>query len=135
MGESRPVPGFAGYLATSEGEILSKKTGRPLRTQAHYRTGHLRVRLYSDRVKPVVRALKGSLIVSRHADVYVHVAVCMAWHGPKPFEGACVLHWDDDPLNNAPSNLRWGTHKENSADRLRNSMDSDGFDWGCGLWR
>ena len=32
----------------------------------------------------------------------------------------CVLHWDDDPLNNDLGNLRWGTMTENIKDRERN---------------
>ena len=43
----------------------------------------------------------------------VHQLVCEAFHGPKPFDDALVLHLDEDPSNNRPENLRWGTHKEN----------------------
>jgi len=80
--------------------------------------------------------------------MYIHVLVCLAWNGPPPFEGALVLHLDDNPGNNKPANLRWGTAKENAAYRDMNSceqrfaaerewakwkpsssIDSDGFDW------
>jgi hypothetical protein len=30
-----------------------------------------------------------------------------------PFERAVVMHMDDDPGNNRPENLKWGTQKEN----------------------
>jgi hypothetical protein len=43
----------------------------------------------------------------------VHALVCEAFHGVKPFPSAIVLHLDEDPSNNAPTNLRWGTRKEN----------------------
>ncbi|AUQ74789.1 HNH endonuclease signature motif containing protein [Phaeobacter piscinae] len=43
----------------------------------------------------------------------VHQLVCEAFHGPKPFPKAIVLHMDEDPSNNRPENLRWGTRKEN----------------------
>lgn len=43
----------------------------------------------------------------------VHALVCEAFHGPKPFPSAIVLHLDEDPSNNTPVNLRWGTRKEN----------------------
>lgn len=43
----------------------------------------------------------------------VHKLVCEAFHGPKPFVGAIVLHKDDNPMNNRPENLKWGTQKEN----------------------
>lgn len=43
----------------------------------------------------------------------IHILVCEAFHGPKPFPGAIVIHLDEEPSNNAESNLRWGTRKEN----------------------
>ena len=43
----------------------------------------------------------------------VHRLVCEAFHGKPPFDGAIVLHLDEDPSNNRPENLRWGTRKEN----------------------
>jgi hypothetical protein len=39
--------------------------------------------------------------------------ICEAFHGPAPFSEAVVMHLDEDPTNNVPSNLRWGTQKEN----------------------
>ena len=33
-----------------------------------------------------------------------------------------VLHWDDNPANNAVENLRWGTYSDNSSDRARNGI-------------
>jgi hypothetical protein len=39
--------------------------------------------------------------------------VCEAFHGPPPVERAVVMHLDDDPGNNRPENLKWGTQKEN----------------------
>ncbi len=39
---------------------------------------------------------------------------------PNPDNKPCVLHWDDNPLNNHVSNLRWGTNKENTQDMFRN---------------
>lgn len=39
--------------------------------------------------------------------------VCEAFHGPKPFPKAVAIHIDENPANNTPQNLRWGTQKEN----------------------
>lgn len=39
--------------------------------------------------------------------------VCEAFHGPKPFAKAVTIHLDEDPSNNKPDNLKWGTQKEN----------------------
>ena len=43
----------------------------------------------------------------------VHLLVCETFHGLKPFEGAVVMHLDDNPSNNSSNNLRWGSQKEN----------------------
>ncbi len=43
----------------------------------------------------------------------IHQLVCEAFHGPKPSPKHIVLHLDEDPSNNTPINLRWGTRKEN----------------------
>ena len=53
---------------------------------------------------------------------YVHRLVAYAWIGkPKPHQIE-VLHWDDNPKNNHYLNLRWGTHKENMNDMIRNNV-------------
>lgn len=128
---TNPIPGYAGYLATSDGQVIGK-SGQPLRTRSHWRTGHLRVRLYHRDAPPRVVDRRGSLHLERYTDLYVHVAVALAFHGPRPFEGALVRHWDDDPTNNRPSNLCWGTRLDNADDARRNSRDDDGFDWATG---
>ena len=46
-------------------------------------------------------------------NIKIHQAVCEAFHGPKPFPEAVVIHLDEDGHNNRPENLKWGTQKEN----------------------
>lgn len=137
---TRPIPGFPGYLATDVGQVLGKN-GQPLRPRAHSRTGHERVRLYNSDLPPRTGG--------RYADVYVHVAVALAYHGPRPFPGAMVLHLDDNAHNNHPATLRWGTAKENAQHRDMGALeqadmvararqvwgervDAGGFDWQLG---
>lgn len=111
--EWREVPGYPGIWASSLGRV--------------HRRGRDGLKSAGQRSRPtfgaqVVRNPKsgatyrscavrwvglGSLSVSR--------LVCAAFHGPQPTpEESYVLH-DDDPLNNAPKNLRWGTQAENLA--------------------
>lgn len=52
-----------------------------------------------------ITGLRKTFIVAR--------LVCEAFHGTAPHEGAVVMHLDEDPSNNRPSNLRWGTQREN----------------------
>lgn len=52
-------------------------------------------------------------------NVFIHVLVCTAFHGPKPSSKHEVCHRDGNKLNNKASNLRWGTRKENIEDSVR----------------
>lgn len=46
--------------------------------------------------------------------------ICEAFNGPAPREGLDTVHIDEDSSNNQPSNLKWGTHKENmNCDKFR----------------
>lgn len=47
--------------------------------------------------------------------------ICQAFHGPKPFKGACCCHEDDDPRNNCKANLRWDTRAANTKEAHRNN--------------
>jgi hypothetical protein len=49
---------------------------------------------------------------TKHKTYKVARLVCEAFHGP-PFDRAVAMHLDDDPANNRPENLKWGTVKEN----------------------
>lgn len=49
----------------------------------------------------------------KFGNIKVHRAVCEAFHGLPPFDNAVVIHLDENALNNNPSNLKWGTQKEN----------------------
>lgn len=41
-----------------------------------------------------------------------HRLICEAFNGPSP-AGAVCMHLDENSANNEPSNLKWGTQKEN----------------------
>lgn len=105
----RPIPNWAGYFASDEGDIYSDTgwRGSGLRKmQAHPKgtsSTYLQVRLTK---------------AGRRRSVAVHRLVAAAFHGPCP-EGYQCRHLDGDPLNNRPDNLRWGTPAENYADRAK----------------
>jgi len=50
--------------------------------------------------------------------VLVHRLVCKAFHGNPPTKKHHAAHKDGNGLNNAASNLRWATAKENEADKV-----------------
>lgn len=50
-----------------------------------------------------------------------HRLICH-FHSEQPNNDFIAAHWDDDPDNNRPHNLRWATHSENSRDARRNGF-------------
>lgn len=109
----KPVPSLPGVMASSEGRLLLPPRYSPLPNGGY--------RLYApEPVDGVVtRASKDAAheyrgYWARHfGNIKVHRAVCEAFHGPSPFDGAVVIHLDENALNNRPDNLKWGTQKEN----------------------
>lgn len=118
--EWRPVVGWEGFYEVSSiarirslPRVLTKSNGRLLTIPGRMLSpfplpsGYLFVNLK--------RGNTGKL--SR-----VHRLVAEAFI-PNPHELPQVLHWDDDRSNNRVENLRWGTDRENKADRLRNGRN------------
>ena len=57
----------------------------------------------------------------------LHILVCTAFHGPRPFNTVCC-HRDDDKLNNVASNLYWGSIAQNAKDAIKNRRLKVGSD-------
>jgi hypothetical protein len=56
----------------------------------------------------------------------VHRLVIQAFGGPPPSPDAMCCHGDGNRGHNAPRNLRWGTGKDNAADRLKHGTEAIG---------
>lgn len=96
------VPGASNYLVASDGRVASLVKRRP-RILRPLRCGEYQaVQLRCD---------DGS-----YRREYVHRLVLECIHGPAP-EGMEARHLDGNRDNNALGNLRWGTRKENHADK------------------
>lgn len=109
----KPVPSCPGLMASSWGRLKL-----PDRHNVPLPNGGTRSYLAKPVKGTIIWKNKGTYPVRNYTtrefgNVKIHRAVCEAFHGPSPFEGAVVMHIDDDPLNNVPSNLKWGTQKEN----------------------
>ena len=108
MSEWRDIPGFDGYQASDDGCVRRNFVGRH---------GHP-----AKVLRPAVES-NGYLSVGiRRVGIArktyaVHRLVCAAFHGPPPTSEYQVAHSDGSRTNNAPSNLRWATGKENAGDR------------------
>lgn len=48
---------------------------------------------------------------------FVHRLVAEAFHGPAPDGRPYACHGDNNPQNNVPGNLRWGSPSDNSQDK------------------
>lgn len=113
--EWRKVPSKPGILASSLGRVhrvsdagLARQGARSAPTYGTL--VRQRVGQNGEYVKRVVQWRGfGLLLVSR--------LICEAWHGPAPFDGAVVMHLDDDSLNNRPGNLKWASQWENLSTR------------------
>lgn len=109
----KPVPSRPGLMASSLGRVCL--------TPCTAKMPHGGTRAYNP--KPtfghVAWSKKGARHTyrahcsKRHGNIKVHRAVCEAFHGPQPHEGAVVIHLNEDAHDNRPENLRWGTQKEN----------------------
>lgn len=109
----KPVPSLPGVMASTLGRIKlpPRKAAMP----------HGGIREYNP--KPIYGTITRASKTARHShmgvyskffgNIKVHRAVCEAFHGPAPFDGAVVIHLDENAHNNQPKNLKWGTQKEN----------------------
>lgn len=105
----RPVPGYDGlYEVSDEGNVRSlhgqygRPGPRPLAQPVSVR-GYQAVTMYRN---------------GGQATCKVHNLVAETFIGPRP-SGLEVRHLDGNPLNNAVSNLAYGTHSENTLDSVR----------------
>lgn len=102
----KPVPDFPGYCVGSNGTAWSSlryaawRQLKPIPDQ----TGHLRLAL---------RAGGATFPIA------LHHLILEAFVGKRP-GGMVGCHFDDDPANNRPSNLRWDTSSGNVSDAMRN---------------
>jgi hypothetical protein len=86
--------------------------GRVL-TPERSRNGYLRVKLQVGG--------RGSRV-----NLFVHRAVCEAFHGPRPSSASVCRHLNDQQDDNRAENLAWGSVAENRADAVRNGRVARG---------
>lgn len=96
----------AGYLVSSLGRIMRA----PYRAKVNRGVGF---RSYGGKAWDGCWDGNRYIFQFRGKTYKVHRLVCEAFHGPAPFDGAVVMHLDEDSRNNSPQNLRWGTQREN----------------------
>ena len=117
MKEWRNVPGFPCYyinIDTQEGRCIKKyKNGKIRELNQTVRNG----RIYW-------------CLTNNHKEYFWQAARWIALTFPELvqneyFEGAEICHEDNNSMNNQPSNLKWGTHKENMNNYLTRKQHSE----------
>lgn len=105
-----PIPGHEGYEASTHGRVRSPRG--VLKPWTSNRLGHLKIGLSGGRRE------------------WLHRVICLAFYGPCPPELE-VRHLDGNPTNNHVHNLRYGTHSENMADKVRHGTVPMRYDAEC----
>ena len=113
--EWRLIPSAAGYAigfkVSSDGYSKNRK-GDVLGIQWSHLGGYAQF---------AIRRADGSL-----TKAYMHRVVCMAFHGMPTGERTQACHIDGNVRNNAASNIRWGTRRENALDAIRHGTTARG---------
>ena len=114
----RPAVGWEGAYSVSDlGRVRSESRSIAMRNG---RTRRLAEKILKPSQSP--KNLRMILVLcdeSGRTTVSVDKLVMEAFVGPRP-AGLERLHWDDDPTNNALSNLRYGSRSDNLRDAVRN---------------
>lgn len=126
----KPIPGWEHrYEVSSDGQVRSKdsrvnagKNGSGIAT----RKGRV--------LKPVQKSGRYLCVTladgARREQRFIHDIVAEVFIGPKP-NGMETRHLDDVRSNNTVTNIRYGTHRDNEDDRMRNGRVPRGERHGC----
>lgn len=109
----KPVPSLPGIMASNEGRLLLPPRYAPLPNGGFRQYSPEPTAGVVRRASPSASYSYRAIYAKGFGNIRVHRAVCEAFHGPAPFEGAVVIHMDEDAHNNRPENLKWGTQQEN----------------------
>ena len=103
---------FPGYYISSEGNVLSDRSGKRTKLTPSLRNGrYLAVSLYSRKGDKKTRS--------------IHVLVAEAFIGERP-EGLQIRHLNGDKKDNRVENLAYGTAEENYEDRRKHGICNTG---------
>jgi hypothetical protein len=110
----RAVINHEGYEVSNLGQVRSLDRSWPQRTRhGTWCTFHKKGRVLSPGTQ---KSGHVTVALGRGNSRLVHQLVCEAFHGSRP-EGLEVRHLDGDCVNNAATNVAWGTRSQNIRDR------------------
>ncbi len=130
----KDIPGYPGYQVSSLGQVRSFWKRRILKKAcAKYGTGtSVSIDMTTSPVLLTAFPTKAGHLrvplrtaVQKSKCMHVHLAMMMAFVGPKPV-GMQTRHLDGNPKNNVLSNLEYGTAKQNCYDKNLHGTDLKG---------
>lgn len=123
----RPVPRYPDIEVSESLEFRTIERTRTFPVVG----GTTRTRTFPSHILKIMWFDKGGygnvFITSLRRAIGAHVLVCLAWHGEPPVGKTYALHRDGDPANFHPSNLYWGSAKDNSEDARRHGTLATGL--------
>ena len=108
----KPIPSIEGAYANDLGEIKLPESAIEMPNGGERRYKTTWVRGVKRRASKTARH-EYFAVMYRGKNYKIHRLVCEAFHGPSPEDKPIVLHLNEDAMDNRPSNLRWGTQREN----------------------
>lgn len=112
------------YEVSSAGRVRSLSRVIKVTTRRTTYDRPIRGKILSPSIGTNGRPFVGMQVAGDVEVVYLHVAVCETFKGPRP-PGYIVRHLDGDKLNNSVDNLVWGTYAENRADYRVHGTDAN----------
>lgn len=109
----KPIPGYNGYLASSDGRIFSNRSGDVIELKRRLCRGYFVVTIAEGKPK-------------RRNKATVHRMVLLAYAGLPPEGKLLGRHLNGNSQDNRISNLAWGDAKDNAADAVRHGMIGPG---------
>lgn len=110
--EWRDIPGLPGYQASRCGLIRSIRRAKPVLLKPEIdKDGYFKFQPMKDGVQ---------------IHFSFHRAVALAYIGPASSEDDVVCHNDGSRSNNSAANLRWGSQKDNIADKKIHGTTQEG---------
>jgi hypothetical protein len=103
----RDVPGVPGILVSSEGRVMKLPYRKTTKDGGERIFGGVPHFGTWDRES-------ARFVVTVGGRTYkLAKLIALAFHGPAPFDGALVLHVDENSANNRPANLYYGSQRDN----------------------
>ena len=119
------VPGYEGYAIDQDGQPFTKWSEHRLVSDRVLGSVLRPCKTYIDSEGYVSLKIRPTGTINV-IDKRLHTLILLTIFGPCPGKGFEGRHLDDNKSNNHPSNLRWGTRKQNAEDMARNGKSTKG---------